>query len=95
MLAVTVTFRVASRHWEGFRKAVLANATETLARESGCHSFDVCENVDTAEIFLFELYDDAAAFDRHLASAHYMAFAEMIAPWILDKRVACYERIGF
>jgi quinol monooxygenase YgiN len=94
MLSVTVTFRIDTHYWEAFRRAVLANAAETLARESGCHSFEVCEKVDAAEIFLFELYDDAAAFERHLASAHYVAFAELIAPWVLDKRVVCYDRIG-
>ncbi len=37
--------------------------------------------------FLYEKYDDRAAFDRHLASAHFKSFDATVAPWVVSKDV--------
>jgi quinol monooxygenase YgiN len=63
---VTVVFRVRDEHVDEFRRAVLANAAASLSAEPGCLVFDVCENADRSQFFLYELYESAAAFDEHL-----------------------------
>ena len=55
---------------------MLANAKVSRETEPGCRQFDVCVEADTGRTFLYELYDDRAAFEAHLASAHFKAFDE-------------------
>ncbi|MEO1536445.1 MAG: putative quinol monooxygenase [Pseudomonadota bacterium] len=91
MYVVTVTFRLAVEHAQAFLAAVRENAQLSLAREPGCHRFDVAVGEDGPEtVFLYELYDDRAAFDAHLASAHFKSFDAMVAPWVASKDVATY-----
>ncbi|MBB4380406.1 putative quinol monooxygenase [Bradyrhizobium sp. SBR1B] len=91
---VTVTFSIKAGHTVEFREAMLANAADSIALEPGCRLFDVCEAADGAEIFLYEIYDDRAAFDAHLATEHFRRFDRLVAPWVIDKRVATYVRLG-
>lgn len=94
MYVVTVTFRIKSGHEQAFRERILENARRSLADEVGCHQFDVCESVESgAEIFLYELYADRAAFDAHKASSHFRTFDRATAQMVADKQVACWERL--
>jgi autoinducer 2-degrading protein len=87
MLLVAVTFEIAPERAEAFRDRVRQQAADSLA-EPGCRRFDIwCDTGDCARVFLFEIYDDRAAFDVHLASAHFKAFDAEVAPWIRDKRI--------
>ena len=90
---VTVVFRAKPEHRDAFRKAMIENATASRTREPGCRQFDVCESADGADIFLYELYDDEAAFKAHLATDHFQRFNATVTPWLADKRVIAYERI--
>ena len=42
-------------------------------------------------VFLYEIYDDRAAFDAHLASPHFRAFDAEVGPWVQDKQVETGE----
>ncbi|MEL6748477.1 MAG: antibiotic biosynthesis monooxygenase [Pseudomonadota bacterium] len=42
---------------------------------------------------LYELYDDRAAFEAHLASAHYAAFDAATKDLIAAKTVTTYEDV--
>src|SRR5262249_31484072 len=90
---VTVNFSIKPDHRAEFRKAMLANAADSLALEPGCRMFEVCEAADGAQIFLYELYDDRAAFDAHLATEHFQRFDRLVLPWVEDKRIATYDRL--
>ena len=46
-----------------------------------------------AAIFLYEVYDDRAAFDAHLATSHFLEFNVLTAPWLADKKARTLERI--
>ena len=95
MYAVTVTFEVAAEHTESFHEAVLAQAENSVRREEKCRQFDVCTDPERpGVIFLYEIYDDAAAFDDHLASDHFKAFDAAVAPWLTAKTVETWEVIG-
>jgi quinol monooxygenase YgiN len=90
---VTVVFVAKPEHREDFRRAMIENATASREREPGCRQFDVCENPD-GEIFLYEVYDDEAAFHAHLASDHYRRFDAQVKPWVDEKRVTKHQRLS-
>jgi quinol monooxygenase YgiN len=91
---VAVVFVARPEHREEFRREMIANATASRTREPGCRQFDVCESADGKEIFLYEIYDDEAAFQAHLATAHYKQFSSRTAPWVADKRIVKYRRVS-
>jgi quinol monooxygenase YgiN len=91
---VTVVFVARPEHRDDFRRAMIENATASRTREPGCRQFDVCESADGAEIFLYEIYDDEAAFKAHLASPHYLQFNAKVTPWLDDKRIIKYQRVS-
>ena len=91
---VTVVFIAKAAHRETFRRAIIENATASRTLEPGCSQFDVCESADGSEIFLYEIYDDEAAFQAHLATDHYKRFNEAVKPWVADKRVVPYRRLS-
>lgn len=95
MYAVVVTFQIRPDDMAAFMPAMLENAATTLAKEDGCHQFDVCTDPDrSGEVFLYELYTDRAAFDVHLASPHFKSFDALVGPMILFKVAATYARVA-
>jgi autoinducer 2-degrading protein len=75
-LAILVEFVVCSEGVERFRELILANAGASLRDETGCRQFDVLTTAEEPRrIVLYEIYDDAKAFDFHLGTPHYKAFA--------------------
>ena len=94
MFAVVVFFQVKAEYVNEFSTLVLNNAKTSLEHESGCHQFDVCFDDDkSSEVFLYELYDDKAAFDVRLASEHFLAFSDASAPMVADKTLHIYSRV--
>ncbi len=88
---VTVELAVIPRHADAFRAAIIANARASRAGEPGCRQFDVClTEGEPVRVFLYEVYDDRAAFDAHLDSAHFKAFDAAVAPWLQTKTVRTY-----
>jgi autoinducer 2-degrading protein len=93
MLAVTVRFQVAPAQAEAFFKRVLQQAKDTLEREEACTQFDVCRSLgNPAEVFLYEIYDDEAAFAAHLKTPHFLAFDADVRTWVRDKVVERWDR---
>ena len=87
MYLVAVTFEVRPDHAKGFLTRVRQQAADSLT-EPGCRRFDVWRApADEAVVFLYEIYDDRAAFEAHLASAHFKAFDAEVGPWIAEKTV--------
>ena len=94
MFAVVVTFQINPEDTRAFMPLMRDNAETSLAREDGCHRFDVCTDPSAPnEVFLYELYTDAAAFDAHLASAHFKTFDAAVAPLIAGKTVKTYAQV--
>jgi quinol monooxygenase YgiN len=91
MLLVTVTLEIAPERAEAFRDRILRQAEDSRA-EPGCRRFEVwCDTGDCTRVFLFEIYDDRAAFDTHLASAHFKDFATAVEPWVRDRKVELWD----
>ena len=74
---VMVDFRLKPGTIEGFRRLVTENARISLAHEPGCRRFDVVLPRDEPDrVFLYEIYDDEAAFESHKAARHFLQFNE-------------------
>ena len=93
-LVVLVEFRIKPDARDAFHGLMMDNATASLEREPGCHQFDVLVNEGAADgrFVLYEIYEDAAAFQAHLQSDHYRSFDKAVTAMVLDKKV---ERLRF
>jgi (4S)-4-hydroxy-5-phosphonooxypentane-2,3-dione isomerase len=88
MLALVVEFRIKPEHIDAFAAAIADNARLSRETESGCRQFDVCrDSAQPALFYLYELYDDEAAIQAHLASAHYQRINAQTADWVESKSV--------
>ena len=94
MYVVTVEFIVKPEHAAAFCREVATNARMSRDAEPGCQQFEVCAVPDDpTTIFLYEVYTDRAAFDAHLATAHFRSFDATIASWVARKTARTFERI--
>ena len=94
MYVITVEFRIREDHEADFLEQMRKQAENSLNRESDCHQFDVCTAPEGAgRVFLYEVYTDEAAFQRHLESAHFKDFNDTTAPWVTSKDVQAWHRI--
>lgn len=91
MYAVTVTFHIDPARIDAFMLLMVSNAQMSKRHEPGCQQFDVCR--DGNHVFLYEIYDDRAAFDLHLASPHFLSFDEAVQDMITSKQVHLFEEV--
>jgi quinol monooxygenase YgiN len=94
MFAVTVTFKLVPGGAEAFMPLMLENARKSLLDEPGCLRFDVC--TDPAypdEVFLYEIYYNREAFDRHLATDHFQDLDSATARLVSAKDVRTYAQV--
>lgn len=86
MFVVTVDFVIKPGFVDAFRAEMIANARASRTGEPGCRRFDVAfSEREPSLVFLYELYDDAAAFAAHQQTAHFKAFDGTTAPWVERK----------
>ena len=94
MFAVTVHFRLRPGRMADFLPKMVENARASRERESGCRQFDVATDPSRPdEVFLYELYADAAAFDAHLQSAHFRDFDAATRDMIDAKQVWTWAEV--
>jgi len=92
---VTVEFTIDPPRFDQFLPLMLDNARRSREDEPGCRQFDVC--VDDAQpgvVHLYELYDDRAAFDAHLASTHFRSFAAATQAMITGRAMRTWRRVA-
>ncbi len=93
-LAVVVEFCLKTGRRGAFRTLVDANARASVRTEDGCRRFDVLEpDGEPDMVLLYEIYADRTAFDRHLASDHYRAFAAASEPLCSRKTVTVCDLV--
>ena len=91
---ILVDFRLKPGSRSAFRRLVDENAKASARNEPGCRRFDVLEPAGEADrVVLYEIYDDRAAFDAHLTTAHFAAFDTARAPYIAAKKVLEYALV--
>ncbi len=94
MFAVTVTFRIKPAFQDRFLPLMRDNARASIRDEAGCSRFDVCTDpARPGDVFLYELYDNAAAFDQHLQTDHFKRFDTAVADMIESKEIVTYETV--
>ncbi len=85
---IIVDFRLKPGALAAFRPLMDANALASVRDELGCRRFDVVEpEGDTDRILLYEIYDDAAAFEDHCRTPHFLSFDAQSARLVDNKKV--------
>jgi quinol monooxygenase YgiN len=93
MYVITVEFVIEPKRSELFRVAILTQARNSLSKEPGCRQFDVCfDEARPERCFLYEKYDDEAAFVAHRKTAHFAEYASTVEPWILSKTLSVWTQ---
>lgn len=88
MFVVFVTFEIKPGQMAAFMPIIQENARASRETEPGCRRFDICvSQAHPNRIMLYEVYDDAAAFEAHKQTAHYADFGAQGGPMIADKDV--------
>ena len=91
-LVITVDFELQSGAAERFMPLMLSNAKASLNDEPGCLQFDVLVPEDkTDTVFLYEVYQDAEAFEQHLQTAHFLTFKAAISELVKTQIVHRYQ----
>jgi autoinducer 2-degrading protein len=94
MFAVTVEFELAADGRDAFLPLVTENARASRD-EPSCLRFDVLTDPERpGEVFLYELYVDAAAFDAHRATDHFARFDAASRPLVRAKRVRSWAGVA-
>jgi autoinducer 2-degrading protein len=94
MHVIVVDFKIKPERLAEFMPLMLENASTSRDTEPGCRVFDVCvDPKKETSVFLYEVYDDRAAFDAHLASAHFKRFDEAVAQMLVAKNVRTLKRV--
>jgi quinol monooxygenase YgiN len=75
---VVVEFSVGAEGRARFLDLVRANAAASVRDEPGCRRFDVLVPPQDGPVMLYEIYDSPAAFDAHLATAHFILFRDAV-----------------
>lgn len=93
--AVCVTFTLHEGLHKDFLPRVVENARLSLEREQHCHRFDVLSDPDRpSDVFLYEIYENAQAFQHHLETAHFQSFDAATRDMIIDKTVKTYKDVA-
>jgi len=92
---ITVEFDVVPAQFDAFLRLMADNAEASRRDEPGCKRFDVCRPHDRENrVFLYEIYDDEAAFQAHLLTSHFKSFATATKDMITARKIVACDRIA-
>ena len=83
MFMLLVDFEIKPEFADQFNEVVLEQAVNSLKEEPECHFFEVTRNAN--KFVLSEVYTDAAAFDVHLTTPHFINFDALVSDWVVEK----------
>jgi Uncharacterized conserved protein len=87
MFATLVHVHVKPEHLAEFIEAAQANHLASV-REPGNLRFDVLQSAeDETRFVLYEAYRDEAAAKAHKETAHYAAWRDAVADWMVEPRL--------
>jgi (4S)-4-hydroxy-5-phosphonooxypentane-2,3-dione isomerase len=91
---VIAELEVPAQHRAEFLELCRMDGQHSVSDEPGCRQFDVSTLAEAPEtIVLYEVYDDRAAFDFHLTTPHFQAFAEGVERFgAVRKQVRFFHR---
>lgn len=95
MLALCVYFEIDPESLDAFLLSIYRNASDSLENEVGCHQFDITQDPQNpSKIFLYELYDDAVAFELHKNASHYLKFNDAISGMVNKRSIRLSQKIN-
>ena len=93
MFAVFVTFKIVPGKLDAFLPLMEKQARNSMNLERACRVFEIWVKEDSDDVVqLYEIYDDAAAFDLHLASDHFKSFDAAVASMLVEKTILTFDR---
>jgi quinol monooxygenase YgiN len=90
---IVAEFEIRQDGLERFLELAKADASQSVAKEPGCHQFDVTVDRAGHRVVLYEVYDDQAAFDAHLETPHLATFRAGIEPLVVSRNVRRLTRV--
>jgi autoinducer 2-degrading protein len=91
---IIAEFEVKPDQLERFLELARTDASQSVAKEPGCHQFDVTvDREQPNRVVLYEVYADAAAFDSHVEMPHLKAFRAGIEDLIVSRQVRRLTRV--
>jgi len=95
MYVIAVNFEVKPDKVDEFKDLITGHAGRTLEREPGCRQFDVSQDPANAQrFFLYEVYDDEAAFQAHRNTPHMAETGKKIPDLVLKRELATFAMVG-
>ena len=89
--AIIVDFSLEDGSFDRFHSCVLENAEKSVALETGCHQFDVLiPDGDQSRIVLYEIYEDAEAFEAHKRTPHFLQFDADTKELVQDRSLSSF-----
>ena len=83
MYIIIAPIQIKEGHKDEFVAAMLDDARGSVNDEPGCHRFDVIQDgADPNRIWLYEVYDDEAAFQAHLQAPHFIKWRDTVKDWL-------------
>ena len=90
MYSLFIKTRVKPGCADAFLTAIKVNAAASVASEPGCLVFDVSQDREDRDvIYLYEIYQDDAAYEAHTQTAHFRDSRPLVEPLIVEQ--VCYE----
>ncbi len=88
-------FTIDPENRDALIEALVVNRRQTLATEVGCRTYEVCirEDGDASHVYMVEIYDDRAAFESHLKTAHFKVWNDTAAHLIKDIKATFLHRM--
>jgi quinol monooxygenase YgiN len=91
---VIAEFEVKPDKLEQFLELARTDASQSVAKEPGCHQFDVTlDREQPNRVVLYEVYENQAAFDVHLETPHLAAFRAGIENLVVSRHVRRLTRV--
>ena len=88
---ITVDFVLHAGTMKEFMPYMVDNANKSRTLEPGCDRFDVLVSPKAPDrVFLYEIYQDRAAFEVHLKTPHFLEFNQRSAPLTKSRTVGRY-----
>lgn len=79
MYIIVAPIQIKEGHKAAFIEAMLDDARGSVNNEPGCLRFDVIQDgADANRIWLYEVYEDEAAFQAHLQAPHFITWRDTV-----------------
>jgi len=85
VIALVVSLEVHEHKLDAFLVAIQENAYRSFSDEVGCRYFDVTQDRENPQHFIFyELYLDVAAVEAHRATSHFAEWRKAVAECVVS-----------